>query len=357
VERETIETAATLIRLAPSHIRFGTFQFYASQGQPERVRELAAYTINRHFVPEAPPDTLGDRPCSGDGSLEDLVAMFTEVCRRTARLMARWMAAGFAHGVMNTDNMSILGLTLDYGPYGFLDGYDPGFICNHTDTGGRYAFDQQPMVGMWNCARLGEVLMSLDPSVRATEGTPDGGAGPGLDRWQAALDAYWPAFSEAYARLMRARLGLATEQEDDGALLREVMGLLAADGVDYPRFWRRLSAWTPENSLAADAGSVRALFPEPDGFDAWALRYGSRLAAEASGSGERFTRMRAVNPKYVLRNWVAQEAIERAQAGEFGPIDALRRLFAAPFDEHPDMERYAEPPAGTARHIEVSCSS
>lgn len=314
VYRERPETAATLLRMAPSHVRFGTFQLFASRGAADRVRELADYVLARHF-PE-----LGATP-------ERYRQFFGEVCRSTARLMAQWMAAGFAHGVMNTDNMSVLGLTLDYGPYGFLDDYDSGFICNHTDTGGRYAFDQQPMVGMWNCARLGEALFSLVP----------------VDQAQAELDTYWEAFGAQYASLMRAKLGLTSELAEDGALVRNLLALLQADRADFTGFFRGLGS--------------RATLGQGEGWDAWAGRYTARLRAEGSDDAERERRMARVNPKYVLRNWIAQEAIERAERKDFAVIEKLRQLFAAPFDEHPAMERYAAPPGSEARHIEVSCSS
>lgn len=314
VYRERPETAATLLRMAPSHVRFGTFQLFASRGEEERVRELADYVLERHFPELA-------------GTPERHRRFYGEVCRRTARLMARWMAVGFAHGVMNSDNMSILGLTLDFGPFGFLDDYDSGFICNHTDTSGRYAFDQQPMIGMWNCARLGEALFSILP----------------LQEAQAELDTYWKAFGSEYARLMRAKLGLRTEQADDGVLLRDLLTLLQADRADFTGFFRRLS------SLATLGRS--------EAWSAWSARYTTRLSTEGTDAGERGRVMATVNPKFVLRNWIAQEAIERAEAGDFKLIEELRLLFSTPFEEHPGMERFAEPPGPGARHLEVSCSS
>jgi hypothetical protein len=320
VQRESLETAATIIRLAPSHVRFGTFEYFASLGAVERVHELADYVIARHF-PELP---AGGRR-----------ALFVEVVERTARLLARWLAAGFAHGVMNTDNMSILGVTLDYGPYGFLDDYHAGFICNHTDTGGRYAFDQQPAVGMWNCARLGEALMVAE------------GAEVDREAWQAALDGYWPAFNDEYARLMRAKLGLATAREEDPALLRELLTLMQADRVDYTSGFRALS----------EGLALEPLFRNREGIAAWKAGYEARVGVEGRAPVEQREAMRRVNPKYVLRNWVAQEAIAAAQGGAYDLIDRLRALLAAPFEAHPGMERFAEPPSPEARHLEVSCSS
>lgn len=321
VEREQVETAATLLRLSPSHVRFGTFQYFAARNATDRVGELAEYVIARHFPELAGTGYLG---------------WFGEVCRRTARLMAQWMAAGFAHGVMNTDNMSVLGLTLDYGPYGFLDEYDAGFICNHTDSGGRYAFDQQPAVGMWNCARFGESLMAA--------------AGEPMEAWQSALEEYWPAFAAAYQGLMLGKLGLNSRPADsteDADLIADLLGVLQAERADYTGFFRGLCGFGVDRPAGNTPGPMRA----------WLARYTARLQAEGSRDAERAERMRRVNPKYVLRNWIAQEAIEEAQAGRYGLIEELRRLFADPFGEHPGMERFAEPPSGAAREIAVSCSS
>ena len=325
VQRERAETAATLLRLCPSHVRFGTFEYFATRGETNRVQELLDHVIARHF-PEL-------RETAGSA-----VRLFGEACRVTARLIAHWMAAGFAHGVMNTDNMSVLGLTLDYGPYGFLDDYDAGFICNHTDTGGRYAFDQQPAVGMWNCARFGEALMVL---------------GGEQDAWQAELESYWPEFGAAYRSLMLGKLGLnsrSTDFTDDGTLITDLLDLLQTERVDYTRFFRNLCEYCVNSEpLTVNRGSAD--------LQAWFDRYTARLRSEGSIDAERGERMRRVNPKYVLRNWIAQEAIEEAEAKRFGLIEELRRLFADPYQEHPGMERFAGPPSAQAREIAVSCSS
>lgn len=331
VQRETVETAATLIRLSPSHVRFGTFELFASRGQDDRLRELVNYVVERHY-----PELRG---------AEDRARrLFGTVCKRTGALMARWMAAGFAHGVMNTDNFSILGITLDYGPYGFLDDYDPGFICNHTDVDGRYAFDRQPAVGMWNCARLGEALMATGPA-----GLSDIPAAS-IAAWQTELDTYWPAFVSEYALLLRAKLGLATEQAEDGHLVRDLLTVLRDDRLDYTRFFRALGGLDP----AAGTWNWPNVSPA---LRAWSARYAERLRREGRGDVERQERMRRANPKYVLRNWIAQEAIERAEHGEFAFIEELRNLLADPFAEHPEMDRYSEPPSPAAREISVSCSS
>ena len=335
VQRERIETAATLIRLAPTHVRFGTFELFASRGEVERVRELLEYVVSASRRPDVPTP------------IELAVSFFRDVCERTARLMAQWVAVGFAHGVMNTDNMSVLGITLDYGPYGFMEGYDAGFICNHTDEEGRYAFGRQPAVGMWNCARLGEALIVLDPRLAKEPENAEL-----LAPWQSALESYWPAFNLEYLRLMRDKLGLATARdEEDAELIKELLGALQDERIDYTNFFRALSAAPPSRRHPEGARET------PRRLSGWLSRYAERLRAEASVEAERSARMRRVNPKYVLRNWIAQEAIERAEQKEFGLIDELRKLFTDPFVDHPEMERFAQPAAGPAREIVVSCSS
>ena len=343
VQRETVETAATLIRLAPSHVRFGTFELFASRGEVARVRELADFVIEHYF-----PDLAGHP--------DRIRRLFGTVTRRTGVLMATWMAAGFAHGVMNTDNMSILGLTLDYGPYGFLDDYDPDFICNHTDVEGRYSFGHQPGIGMWNCARLGEALLVTDPELAAPTQLAPAGLDPSLAGWQEELESYWEAFTPEYGRLMRAKLGFVTQSEADPALLRDLLGWLRDGHADYTRFFRGLGSF---DSAAAGwpAGQEPRLSGDRAALAAWAARYAERLRAEASVDVEREIRMRGANPKFVLRNWIAQEAIERALRRDFDFIEELRRLFATPYDEHPGVERLAEPPSASAREISVSCSS
>ncbi|MEP6592012.1 MAG: protein adenylyltransferase SelO [Gemmatimonadota bacterium] len=328
VYRERAETAAVLSRLAPSHVRFGSFELFASRGMYHEVRTLADQVIALHF-PElaALPDE------------ERHAAWFREVVDRTARLMAQWTAVGFAHGVMNSDNMSILGLTLDYGPYGWLDAYDPGFVCNHTDQAGRYAFNQQPRVGLWNCTRLADALASLVPEAPAL----------------AALESYRGTFEEHIDRLMHAKLGWRTEEPDDLILQGELFSVLHREAVDYSRFFRALSHFDP--AVPSSRRAVEAEAAAPGSIAVWLDRYAARLEREASVTAERQAGMLRVNPKFVLRNWIAQEVIEAAEQGDFAPIESVRRLVAQPFDEHDEWERFAGPsPAGRVS-VEVSCSS
>jgi uncharacterized protein YdiU (UPF0061 family) len=254
--------------------------------------------------------------------------------------MAHWQAVGFCHGVMNTDNMSILGLTIDYGPFGFLDAFDPGHICNHSDHQGRYAFARQPNVAFWNLHALAQGLM---PLIGET------------DDALAALEPYKAAFGQAFARQMRAKLGLASEQPEDAELIEALLQRMAQDRADHTITFRRLCGF----STAPDARNdeLRDVFIDREGFDAWAARYRARLLAEGSDDAERRTRMKRANPKYILRNHLAQHAIERAQAGDMAELQRLHAVLLSPYDEQPGHQAYADFPPDWAQHIEVSCSS
>jgi uncharacterized protein YdiU (UPF0061 family) len=327
VLRETVETAAVVTRLAASHVRFGSFEVFHYRRQHGHVRTLADYVIRTHYPHLA-------------ALASPYAPWLAEVVERTARLVAQWQAAGFCHGVMNTDNMSVLGLTIDYGPFGFLDGFDWGHVCNHSDEGGRYAYNMQPRIAHWNLACLAEALLSLMPQ----------------DEAEAALDRFSDAFNDAYAYAMRARLGLAAARDDDAALIGDLLGLMHAARTDYAIFFRRLGGF--DSAAGARNDALRDMFIEREKFDAWAARYRERLAAEASVDAERAVRMDAVNPKYVLRNHLAEAAIRKAaDERDFAEIERLRTLLARPFDDHPGMDAYAGPPPDWASRLEVSCSS
>ena len=331
LRRETIESAAVISRIAPSHVRFGQFEFFYYQGRHEALAPLADQVIEQHF-PE-----LFEHP-------QRHAAWLRIVVERSARLMAQWQTVGFCHGVMNTDNFSVLGLTLDYGPYGFLDAFDAHHICNHTDEGGRYAYDRQPEVAHWNCSRLLQACLPLLHEV------PE----QAVEIAQAILDAFPPTYTEAVTRRWRAKLGLVAEESDDPELINRLLTIMHRSRADFTRSFRMLS----ELESATDAAlRLRDYFSDLEAFDAWLGDYRARLRREHSDDAQRRQHMNAVNPKYVLRNWMAQGAIEQAQQGDATEIDRLMRLLARPYDEQPDMERYfAEPPAW-AQHIEVSCSS
>ena len=321
VFRERPEKAAVLTRIAPSHLRFGSFELFHYRGEFDAIAKLADYALGRFFPELLDVDAPGR-----------YTALLREIVERTARLVAQWQAAGFSHGVLNTDNMSLLGLTLDYGPYGFLDAYDPGFICNHTDQGGRYAFDRQPGIGLWNCKALSVALGSLVPPADA----------------EAALAAYEPAYRERAMGLLRAKLGLRDERDGDVALATGFLDVLAEAGADYTNAFRALS--TSEAALLAE-------FPDPARLRPWLEAYRARLAAEGSNDAERYAAMRRVNPKFVLRNYLAQQAIAAAEGGDFSEIARLHEVLRAPFDEQPEREAYAAAPPEWAAGISVSCSS
>ena len=326
VYRETIETAAVLVRMAPTFVRFGSFELFASRGQTAEVQVLADYVIDRFF------------PAAGSGD-DRYTRFFGDVIARTARLMAAWQAVGFAHGVMNTDNFSIIGLTLDYGPFGFLDAYEPGFICNHTDAGGRYAFDAQPTIGLWNCHALAHALASLIFKSERDE----------------LLASYATSYRDAYVERMRAKLGLLRSDHDDASLVIDLLALLEAARADYTRFFRALCDVDVTSGPADDRAAE--MFSDRDAWYAWQARYRARLAAENAPEIARRAAKRTQNPKYVLRNHLAQTAIERAQAGDFSEIARLHEVLNRPFDEQPEHDAYAAAPPDWAREISVSCSS
>lgn len=338
VRRETMETAAIVTRVAPSFIRFGHFEHFAHSGEPghiDALRALVDFTV-RHHYPE-----LQDAP-------NRALALLDAVVARTAELMAAWQAVGFCHGVMNTDNMSILGLTIDYGPFGFLDGFDPDHICNHSDSHGRYAWNNQPQIGYWNLRALAQALLPLIPEAKENE------AQVVVD----VLQTYEKRFPAAMGARWRAKLGLATEGDDDAGLAVDLLRTMAPTQVDFTIAWRRLcdfrSDVSPDDPLNAP---IRDLFLDRAAFDAWAVRYAARLKAESSVDAERAARMRRANPLYVLRNHIAETAIQRAQAGDFSEVQRLHRLLQRPFDEQPGFDEHAGFPPDWARAIEVSCSS
>ncbi|WP_447978604.1 protein adenylyltransferase SelO [Candidatus Nitrospira bockiana] len=327
VWRETIETGAMLVRLAPTHVRFGSFEAFYYRRQHDHLRTLADYVIAHHF-----PHLAG----SGDR----YVAFFREAVERTARLIAQWQAVGFAHGVMNTDNMSVLGLTLDYGPFGFLDDYDPGFICNHSDHHGRYAFNQQPYIALWNLSCLAQALLPLASEEPLKE----------------ALHGYQPRLQAFYDELMRKKLGLEQTLPDDPGLVADLLALLHGSRVDYTLFFRALATFSTHTTQAPAV--LRDGFVDVDRFDRWAERYRARLLAEGSHDAERRVRMHAVNPKYVLRNYLAQQAITAAvEKKDYSEIDRLLSVLRRPFDDQPEFDVYAAPPPDWGKRIAVSCSS
>ncbi len=325
VWRERQERAAMLLRLAPSHVRFGHFEYFYYTRQHEQLKILGEHVLACHF----PACLTQDEPW---------LAMFREVLERTAGMIARWQAYGFCHGVMNTDNMSILGITFDYGPYAFLDDFDAGHICNHSDDTGRYSFSNQVPIAHWNLAALAQ---ALTPMIE-------------VDKLRATLELFLPLYQAHYLDLMRRRLGLQGAEDGDEELVQRLLQLMQqGKASDYTLFFRRLGEQAPVDALQV----VREDFVDLAGFDAWGRDYLARCAREGSEQAERQARMHAVNPRYILRNYLAQQAIEAAEAGDYGPVRELHAVLARPFDEQPGMERYAQRPPDWGKHLQISCSS
>ncbi|CAN5731716.1 YdiU family protein [soil metagenome] len=327
VRRETLETAAVVARVAPSFIRFGHFEHFAANQLDDELRALADHVIDRHYP-----------ACRSSGRFggNAYAALLEAVAERTAALVAQGQAVGFCHGVMNTDNMSILGLTIDYGPFQFLDGFDPRHICNHSDTNGRYAYNQQPNVAYWNLYALGQALLPLIGEQEVAV---------------AALESYRSVFPREFEARMRAKLGLADARDGDRLLIDEVLKLLAAERTDWTIFWRRLS----HAVRSGDFTPVADLFIDRAGIDAWLPRHAERLGAvQDTAAGERMLR---TNPKFVLRNHLGQQAIEAAQRKDFTAVATLLNLLETPFDEHAGHDAEAGFPPDWASTIEISCSS
>jgi len=313
VYREHLENASIVTRVAESHIRFGHFEFFAANGQNENVKKLADFVI-KHHMPEV--------------DKENYLDLFKEVVRSTALMIARWQAQGFAHGVMNTDNMSIIGLTIDYGPFSFMETYNPGFICNHSDTQGRYSFEKQPSVALWNLHRLADALKSLVNETQLKD----------------ALSEYEPALVKEYSSLMRRKFGLLEVNDEDNALINDFLELLYINKKDYHRSMRQLSSGK-EHSLGGN-------------FDSWFVRYKARLEKETSKMSQRVALMQSVNPKYILRNYLAEVAIRKAEdLNEYDEIETLFQLLKKPFDSHEGYETYDSEPPEWAQNLELSCSS
>ena len=329
VYREKTETAAVVARLAPSFIRFGHFEHFSFHNQHAQLKTLADYVIDQHYPQCRTMSQFGGNAYA---------ALLHAVTGRTADMVAQWQAVGFCHGVMNTDNMSILGLTIDYGPFQFLDAFDPGHICNHSDTQGRYAFYKQPNVAYWNLFCLGQALMPLieDQSLAV-----------------AALETFKTQYPLAFDRCMAAKLGFAQVHEGQRTLVDDLLQRMAQDRVDYTIFWRRLSHWAKERK-PSDA-SVRDLFVDRNSFDRWLLQYSERAAHVPRGLEPDL--MLKNNPKYVLRNHLGELAIQAAQAKDYSVLAQLQGVLERPFDEHPEFEAYADFPPDWAGSIAISCSS
>jgi serine/tyrosine/threonine adenylyltransferase len=327
VRREETETAAVVTRVAPSFIRFGHFEHFSARQQYGELTRLADYVIANFYPQCRSTSKFGGNPYA---------ALLEQVTDRTAALVAQWQAVGFCHGVMNTDNMSILGLTIDYGPFQFLDAFDPGHVCNHSDEQGRYAYNRQPNVAYWNLFCLGQALLPLIVDQEDA---------------LAALESFKEVFPREFEDRMRRKLGLHDARAGDRQLVEDLLKLLAADRVDYTIFWRRLS----RHVAGEPAETVRDLFLQRERFDAWLGEYSQRL--EPRGRSSAADLMLRTNPKYVLRNHLGELAIRRAKLKDYSEVEELLGLVQSPFAEHPEREDKAGFPPDWANNIEISCSS
>jgi serine/tyrosine/threonine adenylyltransferase len=324
VWRETRLPGAVLTRVAASHIRVGTFQYFAARRDEEGVRLLADHAIARHY-PEAA------------GALNPYRAFLDGVIARQADLVAKWLLIGFIHGVMNTDNCSIAGETIDYGPCAFMDAYDPGAVFSSIDHQGRYAYANQPRIALWNLTRLAECLLPL----------LDGDETAATD----ALATFAPGFQAAYFAGLRRKIGLLAEREGDDELTQSLLNLMATDGADFTLTFRRLcdAAEGPAGNAA-----VRALFKDAGAYDAWAARWRVRLAAEKSAAGA----MRAVNPAFIPRNHLVEAALTAAvERSDFQPFEDLLAVLSRPFDDQPGVAHYATPPRDEERVLQTFCGT
>jgi uncharacterized protein YdiU (UPF0061 family) len=330
VWRETPQPGAIVARVAASHLRIGTFQYFAARQDEEGLRLLADHAIERHYP-------------AASGDANPYLALLNGVIAAQARLIARWMLVGFIHGVMNTDNMTISGETIDYGPCAFMDAYHPATVFSSIDARGRYAYANQPNIAVWNLARLAETLLPLidrdeDAAVEAAK---------------TALSGFQAAYEAAFHAGVRRKFGLSTEETDDLGLASALLDLMAADGADFTLVFRALS-----DDAEDDGDRARALFMSVDAFDAWSRNWRERLAREPREASEIAASMRAVNPKHIARNHRVEEAIRAAvDRGDFEPFERLVEVLARPFDDQPDMQAYALPPKPEERVLQTFCGT
>jgi uncharacterized protein YdiU (UPF0061 family) len=321
VLRETVRPGAVFTRVAASHLRVGTFQYFAARGDTEATRTLADYAIARHY-PDAAQATQPYR------------ALLDGVVARQARLVAQWMLLGFIHGVMNTDNTSISGETIDYGPCAFMEAYDPATVFSSIDVQGRYGYSNQPHAMHWNLTRLAEALL---PLLEQEAGDQQAALASAYE----ALAAFGPQYEASRLAGLRRKLGLLTERDGDLALTEDLLRRMAANRADFTLTFRLLcdTAAGPEG----DAG-VRALFADPGAYDSWAVGWRERLKAEPASPHERAARMRSASPAFIPRNHIVEAALTAAvERRDFEPFEELLDVISRPFDNRPGFDRYATP--------------
>ena len=319
VIREKSESAAMLVRTAKTHIRFGNFEYFHYNNKPEHVKALADFCINSY-------------PQYFSRTKDAYEDFFRVIVKNTANMVAHWQAYGFNHGVMNTDNMSILGETFDYGPYGFMEDYNPSHICNHSDHQGRYAFKNQPYIGLWNCSALGHALSSLISEESQTE----------------ILQTYEENFQNTLAELYRKKLGLGLEEPEDAALIQGLLDIMESEKLDYTNTFRNLMH-TLTNKISPELSSEIS--------KSWVVSFLKRHSRETMSQEKRLELMRQMNPKFILRNYMAQEAIEAAEKNDFSLLNTLLIVLTQPFEEFPEHQKFANKSPKWAKDLEISCSS
>jgi len=322
VYRESWEKGAMVLRVSPSWVRFGTFEYFAHSKNFKELEALADYTINESY-----PHLNNEE--------NKYFHLFTEIMGKTARLMAHWQSVGFNHGVMNTDNMSVHGLTIDYGPYAFLDDYDSNFICNHTDTTGRYSFGNQPAIAEWN---LHALALAFEPLVSK-------------ERLEKVMEHYGRLYTRNFLYLMGLKMGFDKVSEEDFDHMGHMFGMLQSLQVDYTLFFRTLSHYRGERTALLKLGLLHTPMNE------WLDEYDKRLKENESSIEERQERMLKANPKYVLKNYMLQEAIEKAEEGDYRLVEALFEIAQNPYAEHEKFERWAGKTPDEFKNKKLSCSS
>lgn len=324
VYREKSENGAMMIRVCQSHLRFGHFEYFFHSQQLDKLQHLFDYSFKYHFT------ALADSP-------DRYALMLSKIVQDTAKMIASWQAYGFNHGVMNTDNMSIHGITFDFGPYAFLDDFEPSYICNHSDPQGRYSFDSQPGIGLWN---LNALAMAFSPYLNRQQITE-------------VLDQYETHLLAEYANIMRAKCGLQPNHPDNSVLINEWLDMLATEKKDYSVYFRRLCDFEPK----LDANNLRDSFIDRTRFDLWTQRLAHRLSEQNWPKEQRSASMKQYNPKFVLRNYLAQQVIDKAEQGDYSLFETYLLALAKPFAENPELERFAAPPPDWGKTLEISCSS
>jgi len=323
VARERWEKGAMVLRLSPTWVRFGTFEYFNAKGEHEKLQALADYVIDESFPHLKNQEAM-------------YLKMYTEIVRNTATTIAQWQSVGFNHGVMNTDNMSIDGRTIDYGPFAFLDDYEKDYVCNHTDRDGRYSFKNQPGIAYWNLQQLARALSPIVNYQHALEI---------LD------DVFGTTYESVYSEIMYAKMGLEVECENDKELFQWMLGALESATIDYTEFFRRLSRFDGDKSQILELCIYRTSLEE------WLDSYTLRLEKESLETSARHKKMLSVNPKYILKNHILQEAIEKAEAHDFSMVNDLLKVAHEPFSEHKELEFLCKLAPMESKNIKLSCSS